>query len=77
MKETKEVAQGKYSDKMMPLKEAAQYIHIGKSTLYECVNRGKIRFYKPPVGQMLFNVEDLDKWLDMAEIPAGTVSGAK
>jgi excisionase family DNA binding protein len=65
----------KYQDKMLPLKEAAQYIHIGKSTLYQCANSGKIRFYKPPVGQILFNVEDLDAWLDMSEIPAGTVKG--
>jgi excisionase family DNA binding protein len=75
MKENRTADQGKYKDKMMPLKEAAQYLHMGKSTLYQCANRGKIRFYKPPVGQMLFNVEDLDAWLDMSEIPAGTVKG--
>jgi excisionase family DNA binding protein len=72
MKETKEADQGKYKNKMLSLKEAAQYIHMGKSTLYQCANRGKIRCYKPPVGQILFNVEDLDAWLDMSEISAGT-----
>jgi excisionase family DNA binding protein len=71
----KEADQGKYKDKMLSLKEAAQYIRMGKSTLYQCANRGKIRCYKPPVGQILFNIEDLDKWLDMSEIPAGTVKG--
>jgi excisionase family DNA binding protein len=50
---------------------------MGKSTLYECVNKNSIRCYRPPRGVMLFNVEDLDKWLDMAEIPAGTASGVK
>jgi excisionase family DNA binding protein len=69
--------QGKYKDKMLTLKEAAQYIRMGKSTLYQCANCGKIRFYKPPAGQMLFNVEDLDAWLDASEIPAVIEKGKK
>jgi excisionase family DNA binding protein len=56
---------------MLPLKEAAQYLRMGKSTLYQCANRGKIRCYRPPAGPILFNIDDLDTWLDMAEIPAG------
>jgi excisionase family DNA binding protein len=73
----KKADQEKYKDKMLSLKEAAQYIRMGKSTLYQCANRGKIRFYKPPVGQILFNVEDLDAWLDTSEIPVGTVKEKK
>ncbi|MDR1389567.1 MAG: helix-turn-helix domain-containing protein [Treponema sp.] len=73
MKENKVADQGKYQGKMLTLEEAAKYIRMGKSTLYDCVNKNSIRCFRPPQGPMLFNVEDLDKWLDMAEIPAGIV----
>ena len=73
MKEKKAAVQGKYGDKMLTLNEAAKYLRLGKSTLYECANKCMIRSYKPPRGPKLFNVDDLDKWLDIAEIPASTV----
>jgi len=73
MKETTIVEQGKYRDKMLTLEEAAKYLRMGKSTLYECVNDNSIRCFRPPRGKILFNVEDLDAWLDKGEIPAGTV----
>ena len=76
MKENRAAGQGKYRDKMLTLKEAALYIRMGKSTLYECVNKNSIRCFRPSRGVILFNVEDLDKWLDIAEIPAGTVKEA-
>ena len=73
MKENKVTVQGKYAGKMLTLKEAADYIRMGKSTLYECANNNSIRCFRPPLGVMLFNIDDLDKWLDIAEIPSGTV----
>jgi excisionase family DNA binding protein len=73
MKENKATDQGKYKDKILTLAEAAKYLRMGKSTLYNCVNKNKIRCFRPPCGPMLFNVEDLDAWLDKSEIPAGTV----
>jgi excisionase family DNA binding protein len=73
MKENKAADQGKYQGKMLTLDEAAKYLRMGKSTLYDCVNKNSIRCFRPPRGPMLFNVEDLDAWLDKSEIPAGTV----
>jgi excisionase family DNA binding protein len=61
--------QGKYKDKMLTLEEAANYIRIGKSTLYRC--RHKIGFHKPPVGKITFDIQDLDAWLEKSKIPAG------
>ena len=71
MGEGKAPSLGKYKDKMLTLAEAALYIRMGKSTLYKCASNNSIRCYRPPRGTLLFNVEDLDEWLDMAEIPAG------
>jgi excisionase family DNA binding protein len=65
-------AQGKYKDKMLTLKEAAQYLRMGVSTLYECVHDGSITYYQPPRGAKLFNIDDLDNWLDNGKIPAFT-----
>jgi len=73
MKENKAMNQGKYKDKLLTLDEAAKYLRIGKSTLYECVSKCRIRYYKPPRGKILFNIDDLDSWLDKSEIPVGTV----
>ena len=73
----KENKAGKFKGKMLTLKEAADYLRMGKSTLYECVEDGSIRYYRPPRGKILFNIDDLDKWLDMAEVPAGTVGSIK
>jgi len=73
MKESKTAIQGKYAGKMLTLEEAAKYLRMGKSTLYECVNDGSISSFKPPRGPRLFNVDDLDAWLDRSEVPAGTV----
>ena len=73
MKENKAVVHGKYEGKLLTLAEAAKYIHIGQSTLYECVRKCRIRYYKPPRGKILFNIDDLDAWLDKSEVPPGTV----
>ncbi|MDR2865748.1 MAG: helix-turn-helix domain-containing protein [Spirochaetaceae bacterium] len=72
MKEKKTV-QGKYQDKMLTLAEAAAYLRMGKSTLYDCSTKCKIRSFPQPVGPRLFYIDDLDAWLDKSEIPAGTV----
>ena len=73
MDENKAATQGKYGGKMLTLKEAAEYLRMGKSTLYECTKKTTIRYFKPPRGQILFNINDLDAWLDTSEIPSGTV----
>ena len=73
MKDSKTPEQGKYKDKMLTLEEAARYLRMGKTTLYECVHDNSIRHFRPPRGKILFKVEDLDAWLDTSEVPADTV----
>lgn len=72
MKENKVVDHGKYAGKMLTLEEAAKYLRMGKSTLYECINNSLIDCHRPPRGKILFNIEVLDAWLDKSEVPAGT-----
>ncbi len=60
--------QGKYEDKMLTLEEAAKYIRMAKSTLYACIHKNIIRHFRPVRGKILFNVDDLDAWLDVGEI---------
>jgi excisionase family DNA binding protein len=64
MKENKSVVHGKYEGKLCSLAEAAEYLHMGKSTLYEKARRGIIPSIRPPFGKILFNIDDLDAWLD-------------
>jgi excisionase family DNA binding protein len=60
---------------LLTLKEAAEYIHIGLTTLYECINSGKIPFFRPPKGKILIDTADLDDWLRTSKVPSGTVPG--
>jgi excisionase family DNA binding protein len=64
MKETKVVNQGKYEGKLRSLAEAAKYLHMGVSTLYVKAKRGVIPSIRPPFGKYLFDIDELDAWLD-------------
>jgi hypothetical protein len=41
----------------------------------ECINTGKIPFFRPPRGKILLDTADLDDWLRISKFPAGTVPG--
>ena len=71
-KEKTEWDQGKYHGKLLTLKEAAKYIRMGESTLYQ--HRHKVGFIQPPKGKILFHIDALDAWIDVGTIPAGTIS---
>ena len=60
---------------LLTIDEAAKYIRMGKSTLYECINKCEIPFFRPPRGKILIDSADLDDWLRMSKVPAGTVPG--
>jgi excisionase family DNA binding protein len=77
VKESKAVPQQErpVRGQLLTINEAAQYIHMGLTTFYECVNTGKIPFFRPPKGKILLDTADLDDWLRMSKVPAGTVPG--
>jgi excisionase family DNA binding protein len=60
---------------LLTIEEAAKYIHMGKTTFYNCVNNGSIPSFRPPRGKILCDTADLDDWLRMSKVPAGTVPG--
>jgi excisionase family DNA binding protein len=60
---------------LVTIDEGAKYIHMCKTTLYECVHSGAIPFYRPPRGKILLDTADLDDWLRISKVPAGTVPG--
>lgn len=74
MKENKTFQEKPVRGELLTIDEAAKYIHIGKSTLYECIDDGIFTVFRPPRGKRLIDSADLDDWLKMAKIPAGTVS---
>ena len=57
---------------LLTVDEAARYIRMGKSTFYECIHRGDIPFFRPPRGKILLDTADLDEWLRISKVPAGT-----
>ena len=51
----------------LTLEEAAQYLKIGKSTLYDLARKGKIPAHK--MGRAWrFDVEELDAWIKKGRI---------
>jgi excisionase family DNA binding protein len=60
---------------LLTIDEASAYIRMGKTTFYECINTGKIPFFRPPRGKILLDTADLDDWLRISKVPAGTVPG--
>lgn len=52
------------------LEEAALYLSLAKSTLYKFTSLGKITYYKPNGKHILFQREDLDKWVLGGKIPS-------
>jgi excisionase family DNA binding protein len=60
---------------LLTIDEAAKYIRIGKTTLYECIHNGSIPFFRPPRGIILLDTADLDDWLRVSKVPASTVPG--
>jgi len=61
---------GKFEGKMRTVEETANYLRMGISTVYEIYNAGLITGYPQQKGPMLFNVDDLDAWLEVCKIPA-------
>jgi len=64
---------GKFEGKMRTIDEAADYLRMGRSTLYETYYDGLITGYPQKKGPMLFNVDDLDAWLETCKNPANIV----
>ena len=58
---------------LLTVDEAANYIRMGKTTFYECLNDGSIAFIRPPRGKILVKKTVLDTWLNTHEIPASKV----
>jgi excisionase family DNA binding protein len=75
MRESKAQQDKPVRGKLLTMAEAAEYIHIGLTTLYACVRNGAIPFFRPPRGKILLDTADLDDWLRVSKVPAGTVPG--
>ena len=59
---------------LMTVDEAVKYIRMGKTSLYECLGR-EIPFFRRPTGKIVIDSADLDDYLRMSRVPAGTVPG--
>ena len=57
---------------LLTVDEGAKYIHMGKTTFYDCLKKGQIPCTHPPRGKILVDTADLDDWLRMSKVPAGT-----
>jgi excisionase family DNA binding protein len=75
MRESKAQQEKPVRGQLLTIDEAAKYIHLGKTTFYECVHRGVIPFFRPPRGKILIDTADLDDWLRISKVPAGTAPG--
>ncbi|MBL7851628.1 MAG: helix-turn-helix domain-containing protein [Cyclobacteriaceae bacterium] len=47
---------------------AAQYLQISKSKLYKLTSLKKIPFFKPTKKQLLFKLDDLDKYVQNSRV---------
>ena len=64
------VKESKAVPQLFTVEEAAQYIHMGRTSFYECIRDGRIAFIRPPKGKILVRKTVLDSWLNKYEIPA-------
>jgi len=64
MRKNKSAVKGKYEGKICTLAEAAEYLHMGISTLYGKEKEGIIPSLRPKHGKLLFNIDVLDAWLE-------------
>ena len=77
MRENKAVPQKEkpVRGELVTVDEASRYIHLSKTNIYACTKNGSLPFFRPPRGKILFDTADLDDWLRMSKISAGTVPG--
>jgi excisionase family DNA binding protein len=61
--------------RLLTIDEASKYIRLGKTNIYQCIKDGTFTFFRPPKGKMLLDSADLDDWLRISKIPAGTIPG--
>jgi len=54
-------------EKLMTLSQLAEYLQLGKSTVYKMVQKGEIPGIKI-ANQWRFKKEDIDKWLNKTKI---------
>ena len=61
---------------LLTVKEAAEYIHAGKDSIYNLLRAGKLPF---PFYRLLCGIRidsaDLDEWLLICKVPAGNAPG--
>ena len=60
---------------LLTIDEAAKYIRLGKTSLYDCIRNGSISFFRPPRGKILLDTADLDDWLRRSKVTVGTAPG--
>jgi excisionase family DNA binding protein len=53
------------------VKEAAEYVGLGKTTFYDCLKTGEIPYYHPPRGKIQVEISALDAWLHKYKVQAG------
>ena len=64
MRESKVTAGEKpFRGELFTMNEAAKYLRMGKSTFYECVKKGYIVTFNPPIGPQTVDSADLDDYL--------------
>ena len=49
--------------KWLSIDEAADYLELSKSRIYELTSNRKINFYQPGGKRIFFREEDLDAWV--------------
>jgi excisionase family DNA binding protein len=75
MSESKAQQERPVRGQLLTVAKATKYIHMGTTTLYECIHNGSIPFFRPPRGKILLDTADLDDWLRTSKVSAGTVPG--
>lgn len=67
LEEIKSLTKSK-NDKFFDIDEAAQYLGLKKSSVYNLVYKNKIPFYKPSGKKLYFLKSELDQWITGSRI---------
>ena len=52
------------NEKLLTAKEVAEYLRLSKSTIYKMTSQRVIPFIKLNNGKILFNLSDINAWLE-------------
>ena len=64
LREIKALIRNKVNDRWMNLRELSNWVSLSESTIRRAVKKGVLKASRRAGGRLLFNIEDVKRWLN-------------